>query len=221
MVLDIIIIALFALFVAAGAIKGAAKMIIGLVMTFAAFLAASWLGKLFSGIIYDTFCAPAVGRALESAASSTGDMAKELPWWAEKSLHLSGQQLSSGIQGSASQLTETVNSMIRPIAAGVIAILLTLVLFLIINLILHKLVMPPILLAFHVPVIRTVDRVIGALIGAVEGVAVICMLAYLLKLALPYIDSDVSFLNETTIYNSFIFYHFYSGNIFAMLTSWI
>lgn len=221
MVFDLITVALFVLIVAAGVIKGAAKMILGLAATFISFLAASWLGKLLAGVLYDAFCAPAVGSAVEDSASSAGDLVDNLPFWAEKALHLSGRSISLSDGGTAVQLTDRVNDAVRPIAVGVMAILLTLLLFFVINLILRKFVLPLILKVFRLPFVRRADQVLGGMIGAVEAIVVICMLAYLLKLVLPHIDTDVSFLNESTIYNSFIFYHFYSGNIFTVLSSWI
>lgn len=221
MVLDLIVIGLFILFIAAGIVKGAARMILGLVMSFAAFLAASWLGKLLAGVIYDAYCAPAVGRAAEKSISASSDVISELPGWADTALSLSGKMIGKGSVADASQLTDSVNGAVRPITVGMIAVVLILILFIMINLILHKLVMPLILPAFHLRFIGSIDRILGGVIGAAEGVLFICMLAFALKQILPHIHSDVSFLNETTIYNSFIFYHFYSGNIFTVLTSWI
>ena len=217
MILDLIIIILFILIVLIGVWKGAACMIIGLLMTFLSFIAASWLGKWLAGIIYRAHFAPAVSKSISEATGSTGNLFDDLPWWAQNALNLSGESVSAG----SDQITELVNTVVEPIVTGALSIILTLVLFLIINFLAHGLLLKPLLTVFRLPVVNTVDKVIGGVIGAVEGVLVICMLAYILKLVLPYIETDVSFLNETTIYNSFIFYHFYNGNIFSMLASWI
>lgn len=217
MILDIIVIGLVLLFVVIGVLKGAARMIVGLLMSFLAFLAASWLGKWIAGVIYQNHFAPAVNKAVADASGSAGSVIKDLPWWATRSLDISGKEITDSSTGIAG----TVNAVIEPIVSGVISILLTLVLFLVINFILHKLVMKPILAIFKLPVINTVNKILGGVIGAAEGILFVCMLAYILKLVLPYIDTDIGFLNESTIYNSFIFYHFYSGNIFTILTSWL
>ena len=221
MILDIIVIGLFILIVFIGVRKGAARMIIGLLMTFVSFIAASWLAKWLSGVIYNAAFAGAIKSSVAESVKSTGELALDLPWWAESALHLSGKEISRGVSDSSEQIAQTVNGIIQPIVVGFMSIIMTLLLFLVLNFILHKLLLKPLVSVFRLPFINAVDRVVGGVIGAVEALLVICMLAYILKLVLPYIDTDVSFLNETTIYNSFIFYHFYSGNIFAMLTSWI
>ena len=214
MILDLIIIVIFVPIVLTGVSKGAARMIFGLLMSFAAFLAASWLGRLLAGVIYDSFAAPAVGSAVKGSVENT---LQGLPGWAQRALQLSGRDISP----DASDVSQAIDAAVQPIIVGFIAILLTIVLFIIISLILHKLVLPGILSAFRTKFTSAVDKLLGGFFGALEAIVVIWMLAYILKLVLPYIDSDVSFLNERTIYNSFIFYHFYSGNIFTVLASWI
>lgn len=218
MVLDIIVAAILLLITFIGYKKGAAGMLIGIAMMFVSFVAAAWVSKWLSGVMYQSFFAPSVDKAAASAAASAGDLVSQLPWWAQKALDFSGKEIASaGSEG----LANAINAVVQPIVTGILTVILTLILFLIIDLILHKLLLKPILAVFRLPFVRTVDRIIGAIIGAAEGVLIVCMLAFVLKLVLPYIDTNAGFLNESTIYNSFIFYHFYSGNIFTTITSWI
>ncbi len=79
--------------------------------------------------------------------------------------------------------------------------------------------MNPVLRLFELPVIRGVNRFFGAVIGFIDAFLLVSLLAYLLRLLMPDINSQGGILNESTIYNSFIFYHFYSGNIFTAITS--
>lgn len=228
MILDIITVGILVWIVIVGVSKGASRMTIGLLMSFGSFLLASWLGKLIAGGIYSAWCAPAVDNAVEESAHSSADLAETLPWWTQRTFHLAGKEISdlksSGMlkSGMNSSLTDTVNDIARPLMVGFFAILLTIVLFIVINFIMHKFLMKPILAAFKMPFVHAADRVAGGVIGALEALLVVCMLAFLLRLILPYIATDVSFLNEDTIYNdTFIFQVFYNGNIFSILTSWI
>ena len=219
MIFDLIIVLVFVLIVIAGISKGAVRMILGLLSSFVSFLAASWLGKLLAGVLYNAFGAPAVENAVRDSLATASDTVQSLPGWAQSALHLSGKEIAGG--GAAAQLTNTVDGAVRPIAEGFAAIILTLLLYFVISLILHKLVIPMMMPKFRSKLSSAADKLVGGVFGAFEAIVIIWMLAYTLKLVLPYIDSDVSFLNESTIYNSFIFYHFYSGNIFTILASWI
>ena len=220
MILDLLILLIFVLIVIAGVSKGAARMIFGLLLSFGSFLAASWLGKALAGVLYNAYGAPAVENAVNNSVSSVSEAAKDLPGWAQKALSLSNVDTSAA-PDSAKPLAQIVDAAVRPVAEGFLAIILTIVLFLLINLLLHKLILPILLPKMRSSFTSAADKLLGGVFGAFEAIAVIWMLAYTLRLVLPYIDTDVSFLNETTIYNSFIFYHFYSGNIFTVLASWI
>ena len=80
---------------------------------------------------------------------------------------------------------------------------------------LKLLVVRPVLKLFELPGIRGVNRFFGGVIGFVDAFLLVSLLAYLLRLLMPAVSSQNGILNESTIYNSFIFYHFYSGNIFT------
>ena len=81
--------------------------------------------------------------------------------------------------------------------------------------------LPLLLKVFRLPVIRQIDMVLGGVLGAAEAFLLICMLAYLLKLVIPQITTDLPLLQEETIYKSFIFKHLYDGNIFSTFASWL
>ena len=233
MIYDIILIGIVLLFIVIGAVRGLAKTVIGLGVMFVSWLAASWLGKLIATWLYAGVFGPKVTTSVSQAADkiSSGavqtvdEVTAQFPGWLKGALSMSGKALPT----DASQLTadfsqtaaDTVNSVVQPIIIGAISILLTIVLFIVIRLVLRVLVMKPLLGVFKLPVINAFNRVLGGLLGAAEGVVLVWVLAYLLRLLLPHIASQTTILNESTIYNSFIFYHFYSGNIFTYLASWI
>ena len=229
MVLDLIVIALFILFIVIGAVRGAARSLFGLVSSFAAYLVGTWLAGLASTGLYDLFVRPTVNGIIEDwigkLADGTVAEAKEaIPAWLYSAMKLSGCKLDNigEFTSSASQkIAADVNSAVQPIIVGFVSVILTVLLFLVFSFILNKILKEPVLALFHVSIVGKVDRVLGAVIGAVESFLVVSMLGYLLRLLLPHIAEPPAFMDESTIYNSLIFYHFYSGNIFTMLASWV
>ena len=230
MIFDLITIAIFITLVIIGYARGAAKSLIGIVMSFVSYLLASMLAKIIASWVYTTFILPVVTRSVTDtiagvASGASNDIATYMPQWLLLALKMSDKDISDVFLSTGSDLSkkavDVIDSSVQPVIVGFIALLLTLLLYLLIQLLLRKLAVKPILGLFELPVLNTLNRVLGALLGLIEALIIVSMFAYLLKLILPYIHSDVSFLNESTIYNSFIFYYFYSGNIFAALTSWI
>ena len=134
--------------------------------------------------------------------------------------HIDGDFYVPGKVGGAT-IADTVNTAIRPIAIGIITALATVILFLLLIIILRKLITKPIVLLFRFPILNFVNRLLGAVIGFIDAFLLVSMLAYLTKLIIVNASPQSSWFNESTIYNSFIFYHFYSGNIFSWISSLI
>jgi uncharacterized membrane protein required for colicin V production len=226
MVYDLIVLGILILCVVIGSIVGAARMIARVAVSFVSYLLAAWLGGMLAGWFFDSVIAPSTERAItdavsQLAADGTARAAEALPAWLSSMLNLSGTDITAALGGLPSQAAATVNATIRPLVVGVLSLLLTLLLFLVVHFLLSHFAVKPILALFELPGIHGINRFFGALLGVIEAFVIVCILASLLKLVLPYIESRLTIFNESTIYNSFIFYHFYSGNIFTMLLGWI
>ena len=230
MIYDVILVAIFITFAIIGYFRGAAKALIGIVVSFVAYAVASIPARLVSGWIYNTMIAPAVHdsvvNTVQSTASGVSDQASALlPGWLSGLLQLSGADIPGTINAAGADLSETaatgVNSVVEPLVSGFLSMILTIGFFFLIRFLLLKLAVIPLIGISKLKVLSTLNKALGAALGLAEAFVVVSMLAYLLRLILPYIHGDAAFLNESTIYNSFIFYYFYSGNIFAALTGWI
>lgn len=229
MILDLIVLALFVLFIVIGTVRGAARTLFGLVSTFAAYLSAAWLAGLAATGLYRMLIRPSITGIIDDwvgkiASGVVSDAGAALPAWLIGALDLSGKKLGTIADltaASSGKIAADIDTAVEPIIVGLISTLLTILFFLFIRFILRKLLMEPVLALFKAPVIGTVNRLLGAAIGAVEGLLIVSMLAYLLRLLLPHIAEPPAFMDESTIYNSLIFYHFYSGNIFTILASWV
>ncbi len=230
MIYDIILILIFVGFIIFNAVRGASKALAGILISIASYISASFLGRFISFKIYDAVLRPAVNNAVSNSVSNITDNAvskviEALPTWLSGLVKTSGADISGYLDGKLAGSTEAagnaLNEAIRPIAVDVMTCLLTLVLYLLIHLLLSRILAKPLLKVFTLPGIRTLDVLLGVILGFVSAFLIVSLLAYLLKLLIPHIGSQSGILNESTIYNSFIFYHFYSGNIFTAITSWI
>ena len=230
MILDIITVAVIILFIVIGSIRGAAKALFGAALSFFSYIAASWLARFFAAGIYGKLIEPVVFDSVSSSvekliSGSVKEASQALPWWLEGALGLSGGSIVESAAKFTSDVPDNaaraVNSAVEPIITGMICIVLTVLFFVLLTCLGRALLKKPLLSIFELPVISTLNRFAGGALGAVEGVIVVMMLAYLLRLLLPHFGNEVWYIDESTIYNSFIFYHFYSGNIFTALSSWI
>lgn len=230
MIFDIILVVIFLLLIIVNARRGAARALAGIINAVISYFAATALGKILSVGLYNWLVRPSIDNAAAQAVNNIGANAASafsnaLPGWLKGVLSISDENLyavlTDSLGGSAEAVSRSVNDAVQPIAVSVIAFFVTLILFILLYLFIGKLVINPILRLFELPVIRGINRFLGALIGLVDAFLVVSMMAYLLRLLLANINFQSSWLNESTIYNSFIFYHFYSGNIFTALCSWI
>lgn len=224
MIYDVILVGIFLLLIIINAHRGAAKALAGLVCSMISYLAATALGKIVSTLIYDSIVRPAVDKAVVDALNNTASNTLEsvtdsIPAWIAGILKLNSVDLSTIVNHNSSVVTKAVNDALRPAAVSLISFLVTILFFFIIYFLLRVVVMNPVLKLFELPVIRGVNRFFGAVIGFIDAFLLVSLLAYLLRLLMPAINSQGGILNESTIYNSFIFYHFYSGNIFTAITS--
>ena len=109
--------------------------------------------------------------------------------------------------------------IIAPIIISMISFFLTIILFFVILFLLKKIIFALILKIFNLPVLSAINRFFGAILGIFNGILVVLFLSYLLKLIIPYLGNAPFPFDETTIYSSYIFYQFYSGNIFTYITN--
>ena len=226
MVYDLILLGVLILCVVICYHIGAARAVAGIVISFVAYLAAAWLGGLLAEWFFNSIIAPSATKSVTDAvtqitAGSVAQATEPLPAWLISAMKLTGTDISAAVVDLPSQAANAVITQIRPLVVGFVSLLLTILLFFVLRFLLSHFVAKPVLALFELPVLSTVNKVLGAIFGVIDAFIIICIFASLLKLVLPYVESNLTILNESTIYNSFIFYHFYSGNIFTMLLGWI
>ncbi len=230
MVFDIIVILIFIGLIALNVFRGAARSLARFIATLISYLGATALGQWLSLLSYNSIVRPAMEKAVTNAVNGVSTEAADsiisaLPSWLTGITDLKAEDLTNAFSGPISNatgtITEAVNTAVKPVACGILTFFITIIIFLFLMMILQRILVKPLVRLFRFPVLNVVNRVGGAVIGLIDAILLVCMLAYLTKLIIVNVGSNSSWFNESTINNSFIFYHFYSGNIFTWIGSLI
>ena len=230
MIFDIILIAIFIILIIINVWRGFARSLASILAVIISYFSAAALGRLIAGFIYTTFVQPAVTKAVNEAVASVSTQTADgvvsaLPSWLTDLLNFSSQDyaklLDQPIDKASGAIADAVNAAVQPVATGIITAVATVILFLLLVIILRFLITKPLVHLFRFPVLNFFNRFFFFLFGFVDAFLLVSMLAYLTKLIIVNAHPQSSWFNESTIYNSFIFYHFYSGNIFSWLMSLI
>ena len=230
MIFDIIVILIFITLIIINVVRGAAKSLAGILTVVVSYFASTALGKMAGAYLYDIFVKPALTQAVTNAVSNVSadaanGVVSALPSWLTGLLSISAEDFSKllkePINNVSGTVSDAVNQAVQPVATGILTFFITILLFLIIWIILRKILVKPIVGLFRLPVLNFINRLLGFVLGAVDAFLLVSMLAYLTKLIIGCMSIRSSWFNESTIYNSFIFYHFYSGNIFTWISSLI
>ena len=201
MISTIIIILFFILFIFIGYRRGAAVTLLNLVAVIVASALSNFLSHAAAQAIYANFIKASVVNNIQGFIAQNGskfaaeNSLKALPngigGFLDFFAKLSGTttdriqgRLVTSTQESA-QLVSTIEKPLGDICVFVIGLLLSVVFFIIL-LIVFKVLIRMLLGVFELPVIRTVNRVFGALVGAVEGVVLIFCLVNVLYVILSY-----------------------------------
>ncbi len=224
MIYDLITILIAIVCIVIGAIKGAAKTLLNFITVIVSYVAAVFLGELvagafYNGVIKDSILSSVSDSVTNTANGTVSSILDALPDTLRSFFSLSDTKLDMSVASTASGVSETVEGAVRPLILSLISLIATIVIFSLLCVILRLLVAKPLSKVFETTALKGVNRFFGGVLGLLEAIVAIFLLAYLLKLLLPLIKPDSYFFSESTIYNSYIFYHFYSGNIFSSLTT--
>ncbi len=230
MIFDIILIAVFAVLIFVAMRRGAVRSLANVIACIVSFFGATALGRLLADYCYKWFVEPAIEKAVSNAITNVSSdvsagIADALPGWVTALLNTSGADIgglfTKPIVASKDVLVTAVNKGVYPVAIALLTFFITIILAILLLMLTKRFLIPLLIGVFKLPVLRTVDKVLGIAVGFVEALLLMCLFAYLTKLFLANIGSTSSWFNEEKIYNSFIFKHIYDVNIFTWLGSLI
>lgn len=225
MVLDIIVVAIIATLVIVGMCSGAIKTLFNLIGVLVAIIGAFILGNALSVWVYSTFFKPSILDGINSSIEQNGatqaidNIINSIPDYIYNALSVTGvtkQSLLSDTQSMADtaqgSIAGSIEMVIGPIITSIISFFVIILLFLLL-MIAIKFLVRIINLAFQLPILHTVNRALGAVLGFFEGVAVVYLLILLVKIILPSLG-DEFFINRQMIDESVLFKAFYSFQLF-------
>lgn len=229
MILDIISLIIVLIFTVIGVKTGSAKAICRLLSVVCSFLLAVFLSHFLAELVYNAFIKQTIieniskvinDSALTTASEKASQFFASFPTVFSNSLSYFGvteAKVSSMFDTSA---VSSIESVIMTPVVGLISIILFVILFVILLFVLKK-VFGGISKIFRLPLIRVVDSVFGFVLGLVEGIFVVYLLALATKLIIPLTGGDLYILNEAYVADSMLFSLLYFGDLSTLVQSFI
>lgn len=228
--LDLIIILLFVIFVLIGIKRGAIKTLLNLVSVWLAVFLSSVLGSGIAQWIYDVCFKNGITQGINNTLSQTGtaytveNAIDSIPDFVFNALSAFGvtkdsllSQTEGTVSSAQSSISNAVEGIISPILTSIISFFLIIILFILL-LVLFKFLIKLISGLFELPVLHFFNKVLGGVLGAIEGVAFVYLLVVLIKIILPFTGEDF-FITQLMIDESIIFKTLYDINIFSSITA--
>ena len=204
--------------------RGFAKTILGLLSSVISLAGAYFLGSWLSKLIYDNAIKDKivsnVSNSMESSVSSTTSKVEtatnDLPEFVDKILGYFGYNSSNINKGIDSNVANGIESVVGPIVTALIAFLLVFLLFIILRFITGK-ISKMICHGFNLPVISTVNHIVGGVVGIFNALILIYFLSGIVTYAIPlFSGGKISYEDfNLAVESSKIFKIFYEHNFLA------
>lgn len=230
MILDIIIIGIIALMTIIGYKRGIVKSLYGLIILAAAGFLAYLCGKLLAEFIYDNYIlssiTDSVNESFESSkvnsSAVSANIFDSMPDFIANLLSGFGitQKGFSTTLNSASDFSQNavlvaVEKVIKPIIISAISVFMTIILF-ILFILLFKLLGRYFLKLFEAPVIRSINALLGGVLGLCEGVLIVLLVIIIIRISASFTKSVI--ISKDLIDSSFIFKNVYNLDFLSFLT---
>lgn len=194
--IDILILAVFVLFVIKGIKNGLVRSVVGLLAVLAAAGIAVWLSEPMAQAVYDIFIKKGIESAVAaqlpdvSSAQLTAQNVQEIIASLPEAIVRAAQNMGVDIAAVSQQAgeidlsagniaAEICNSVAMPIAVAVLKVLCFALIFFVCYIVL-QFVAKAVCKLFELPVIRSVNHTLGGVFGAVKGILVVVSLCLLL-----------------------------------------
>lgn len=225
MLFDILIILILILFVVVGFFRGALKSVAGLLAFVAAILIAVYFSKLSANWFYETFILDELVNGVSitlkdfSANSLTQGIEaflQSLPKYIGNALTSSGVDLqnffSEMYSSSADIISSSVETTLKPVFISIFTFVFGILYFLLVFIVLKVIVHFACKVA-KLPLLNTVNRVLGCVIGLIYGVMFVLFIVIITYFSNENFESFTKISDFLKINNSYIFNSLISGNI--------
>lgn len=205
MIIDLLFAAILIVFLIIGFCRGASKTILSVLSVVGAAVLSFLLSHFLAELIADSFIRTSIVDNVSNALrdSFAGDCAlaaaavlASLPGYALTAMNYFGVSNSNvesycadAIASGTENVAEVIADAVMPTVTGAVATVLGILLFIVLIFVFHRLAN---LLSrfFRLPLIRTLDKLLGAIGGTVEGIVTILILVVLINLIIPIISAE-------------------------------
>lgn len=225
MILDLIIFGIILLLVIIGAARGIAKTLLNLLSVAAAGIFSYLAAGLLSNLIYTAFIGPSITNSVtDSMADSTAaagavvqDAIDGLPEFMVNIFSFFGittdalsKSADTALNTAGTSAAQAVEIAVKPAVTGVLSIILIVLLF-IIFLIICKKISKKLERLFHIPIVGTLNRILGGALGFLEGSAVCLIVIFVLKISMAVSGDPI--ISSELIDGSYVFAAVYNSEV--------
>ena len=227
---DLVIIAIFALFIWRSAVRGFVRTLIETVGGIIIICTAFSLSNSLANYVYDSYMRDDIVSSIANTAqhaklnteAAVDDIWESLPSVVRGAAAVGGfdkDSLSDAIDKTVDGGTEKVellvaDTIVKPIVTGAISFIVSLLLIAVLLFLLHKLAYW-INSMFKLPIINSVNSVLGGVIGAVKGAVVIFALVVLISLIMQIFGEKFAFFTPEFIDKTHLFKLLYNLSPFG------
>lgn len=212
-VLDILIVAVCVVFIVVGAYRGLIRSAAHFLGAVLAACLASALGGPLAQWVFDTLFRPAlverIGESLTSFGSgdtlaAVQQVLSSLPDFILRALEQAGVTdvtIASSLANQSSQAASAIADTLSPVFVGFLKVLAVIVLFFLFMMVVRALA-GVLSTAFHLPILRQVDALLGGVLGLLLAVASLWILLAAVEVFTPMLASDMQAQMEDALRQS-------------------
>lgn len=225
-ILDAMVILVFLFSVVYSYKRGFLRTLLSVISFFVSWFVAGFLGRFLAQWVFDTFLRQPIqtniagliqqGLTQGGIPEATQQLTQAVPDWLAK-IFLSGQSASDAVGGLLAQqnvqsaAASITSQVVRPAAVILLSVFIFAVLFFICRL-LFRCLYRLIGVFDRMPVIGTLNGLLGGVLGIVRGGMYLVLLGIVAWLIILLTGNSLTWLNATSINDSCLFYLFYRLN---------
>ena len=216
-ILDVSVIAIIVIFTVIGIKHGAVREIVSIVSIFVALFLALWLSNLASSYVYNNFAEESVRNSIYSSVegAKSSDVVTLIENLPEKIINAGSTvdvdisaELKQNIGNNDDIVAKTTDiiteKVAKPLTVAFIRIIIFIILFIILKILLN-LLCKALNIVSKIPVIGTLNKVLGGGIGFVKGVVIALIICYVFIICLKFSVNGMLGITYQTVENSTLF----------------
>lgn len=216
-ILDISVIAIIVIFTIVGIKHGAVREIVSIVSVFVALFLALWLSNLASSYIYNNFAEESVRNSIYQSVEGTksSDVVTLIDNLPDKLINAGSTvdvdisaELKQNIGNNDDIVAKTTDiiteKVAKPLTVAFIRIIVFIVLFIVFKILLQFLC-KALNIVSKIPIIGTLNRVLGGGVGFVKGIVIASIICYVVIICLKFSVNGMLGITYHTVENSTLF----------------